>query len=240
MNIFMWSGPRNLSTALLRSFENRKDTNVWDEPFYAYYLNETKMKHPLAKEIINKYETNVNKIINLVTKKQTKGEIFYQKHMTHHILEYTPIDWIKSGHNCFLIREPKEVIHSYLKNNVLNNATDIGFPNQKKIFKLIKKINNNPIVINARDLSNDPKKVLNILCKKLNISFSNKMLNWPIGKRDSDGIWEKIWYQNVQSSTNFQKYKKEKIDIPIKYQDICAECKEIFDELNTYNILNGQ
>ena len=236
----MWSGPRNLSTALLRSFENRNDTNVWDEPFYAYYLNETKINHPMAKEIIYKYETNVNKIIELVKKKQIKGEIFYQKHMTHHMLEHTPTDWVKNGHNCFLIRDPKEVIHSYLKKNILNDSSDIGFTNQKKIFKLIKKINKNPIVINAYDLSNNPKKVLKILCKKLKISFSNKMLNWPIGQRDSDGIWEKIWYKNVQLSTNFQKFKKEKIDIPIKYQDIYAECVEIFEELNTYNILNGQ
>ena len=235
----MWSGPRNLSTALLRSFENRNDTYVWDEPFYAYYLNETKRNHPMAKEIINKYETDINKIINLATEKKINGKIFYQKHMTHHILEYTPINWVKNGHNCFLIRDPKEVIRSYLKKNVLSDSSDIGFPNQRKIFKLIKKINKNPIVINASDLSNNPKKVLKILCKKLNISFSNRMLKWPIGKRDSDGIWEKIWYQNVQSTTNFQKFNGEKIDIPNKYQEIYAECNEIFKELNTYNLLNG-
>ena len=160
--------------------------------------------------------------------------------MTHHILEYTPTDWVKNGHNCFLIRNPKEVIHSYLKKNILNDSSDIGFTNQKKIFKLIKKINNNPIVINAYDLSNNPKKVLKILCKKLKIPFSNKMLNWPIGQRDSDGIWEKIWYQNVKLTTNFQKFNKEKIEIPYKYQDIYSECMEIFEELNKYNILNGQ
>ena len=236
----MWSGPRNLSTALLRSFENREDTIILDEPFYAYYLNETKINHPMSQEIIDQYETNVNKIIELVTKKHIKEKIFYQKHMTHHILEHTPIDWIQSGHNCFLIRDPKEVIHSYLKKNVLNESSDIGFPNQKKIFKLIKKITNKPIVINAHDLSNNPKKVLKILCKRLNISFSQKMLKWPIGKRDSDGIWEKIWYQNVQLSTKFEKFKKQKIDIPIKYRDIYEECVEIFEELNAYNILNGQ
>lgn len=236
----MWSGPRNLSTALLRSFENRNDTKVWDEPFYAYYLNQTKINHPMAKEIINKYETDVHKLIQLVTEKQAKGKIFYQKHMTHHILEYTMIDWVKGGNNCFLIRDPKEVIHSYLKKNILNDSNDIGFPSQKKIFRLIKKINNNPIVINAYDLSNNPKKILKILCKKLNISFSNKMLKWPIGQRNSDGIWKKIWYQNVELSTNFQKLKKEKINIPSKYTDIYNECLEIYEELNSYNILNGQ
>ena len=238
MNIFMWSGPRNLSTALLRSFENRNDTIVLDEPFYAYYLKETKKNHPMAKEIINKYETNINKIIELVTKKQKKGKIFYQKHMTHHMLKKTPIDWIKSGKNCFLIRDPKEVIQSYLKQNELKNSLDIGFPNQKKIFDLIKKMNNKPIVINAYDLSNNPKKILKILCKKLNISFSKKMLKWPLGQRETDGIWGKIWYQNVKLTSNFKRFNREKIDIPYKYQNIYAECAEIFTELNRHNILN--
>ena len=131
----MWSGPRNLSTALLRSFENRNDTNVWDEPFYAYYLNETKKNHPMAKEIINKYETDVNKIIKLVTQNNMNKKIFFQKHMTHHMLEYTPTDWLKNGHNCFLIRDPKEVIHSYLKKNVLNNPNNIKKINLSKYSK---------------------------------------------------------------------------------------------------------
>ena len=99
MNIYMWSGPRNLSTALMRSFENRDDTEVWDEPFYAYYLKETKKNHPLAKEIIGKYETNVNKIINIATRNNVENKIFYQKHMTHHILDETRLDWINRGIN---------------------------------------------------------------------------------------------------------------------------------------------
>ena len=105
MNIYMWSGPRNQSTALMRSFENREDTKVWDEPFYAYYLKETKKNHPLANEIINKYETNLDKIIDLVTAE--KDFIYFQKHMSHHIIKKIPINWITKGNNCFLIRHPK-------------------------------------------------------------------------------------------------------------------------------------
>ena len=100
MNIFMWSGPRNLSTALMRSFENRDDTEVWDEPFYAYYLKETKKNHPLKKEIIKKYETSIDNLIKLISVKSNSQNIVYQKHMTHHILEKTPLKWLKNGINC--------------------------------------------------------------------------------------------------------------------------------------------
>ena len=234
----MWSGPRNLSTALMRSFENRIDTKVWDEPLYAYYLNETKKKHPLCGEIINTYETNINKLIKLIISKNNKEEIYYQKHMTHHILENTPLDWIKNGINCFLIRDPKDVMLSYIKKNKINDANDIGFPMQIKLLNIVKEKKLKSIIINADDLSSNPKKILKILCNKLNISFNEKMLNWPIGKRNSDGIWGKIWYQNVYTSTNFKELKKNKLKIPTKYESIYEECLDIYNEINYYNILN--
>ena len=239
MNIYMWSGPRNLSTALMRSFENRDDTIVWDEPLYAYYLKETKKKHPLAKDIINTYETNIDKLILDITKDFGKKHS-YQKHMTHHILSTTPIDWIKKGINCFLIRNPKEVIHSYIKKNDLNNSDDIGFPMQIKLFKLVKTLGNQPIIINAEDLSSNPRNILIKLCKNLNIPFLENMLLWPKGKRNSDGIWEKIWYQNVKSSTNFEIINIKNKKIPTKYQDIYLECLDIYKELNSHNILNDR
>ena len=233
----MWSGPRNLSTALMRSFENRVDTEVWDEPLYAYYLKETKKNHPIAKDIINTYETNIDKLISKITKDIGK-RILYQKHMTHHILSKTPIDWIKNGVNCFLIRNPKEVIQSYINKNELNNSNDIGFPTQIKLFNIVKDLGIKPIIINAEDLSSNPKKVLVSLCKNLNIPFSTKMLKWPKGKRQSDGIWGKVWYKNVQSSTNFVKLKKNKSTIPKKYMNIYYECLDIYNKLNHNNIVN--
>ena len=237
MNIFMWSGPRNLSTALMRSFENRSDTEVLDEPLYAYYLKETKKTHPLSNDIINTYETNINKLIIQITK-NTGKKYSYQKHMTHHILNKTPIDWIDKGINCFLIRSPKEVIKSYIKKNDLNNSNDIGFPMQIKLFNLVKKYGNKPIIINARDLSYNPKKVLLILCKKLNIPFLETMLKWPKGKRRSDGIWGEIWYKNVESTTEFKKMDVNTESIPTKFENIHLECLDIYNELNSLNILN--
>ena len=233
----MWSGPRNLSTALMRSFENRDDTNVWDEPLYAYYLKETKKKHPLANDIINTYETNIDKIIADITKNYGNKHS-YQKHMTHHILAKTPIEWIKKGINCFLIRDPKKVIQSYIKKNKLNNSDDIGFPTQIKLFNYVKEFGGKTIIINAEDLLSNPKKILIKLCNNLNIPFLEKMLLWPEGKRDSDGIWGEIWYKNVQSSTNFTNTDKNYEEIPNKYKDIYSECLSIYKKLNTHNIIN--
>ncbi len=233
----MWSGPRNLSTALMRSFENRKDTLVWDEPMYAYYLNETNKKHPLANNIVKKYETNINKLIPKMTERYEKKHS-YQKHMTHHILSKTPIDWVERGVNCFLIREPSEVIKSYIKKSKLNYSEDIGFPMQIKLFNFVTKIGNKAIVINAEDLARNPRKVLINLCKKIGIPFLETMISWPKGKRNSDGIWEKIWYQNVKSSTGFEILRKDMQKLPEKYKRIYLECLDIYKELNSHNILN--
>ena len=232
----MWSGPRNLSTALMRSFENREDTKVWDEPFYAYYLKETKKNHPLANEIINKYETNLEKIIDLVTAE--KDFIYFQKHMSHHIIKKIPINWITKGINCFLIRHPKEVLLSYIQKNDLIDSNDLGYPAQLRLFNYIKTSNKKILVIDAKDLSEKPEIILKKLCKKINIQFTEKMLNWPKGRRDSDGIWEKIWYKNVKSSTSFNKILNKEYEIPKKYNHIYNECLRIYDQLKIYNIIN--
>lgn len=236
MNIYMWSGPRNLSTALMRSFENREDTKVWDEPFYAYYLKETKKNHPLANEIINKYETNLEKIIDLVTKEN--DFIYFQKHMSHHIIKKIPINWITKGINCFLIRHPKEVLLSYIQKNDLIDSNDLGYPAQLRLFNYIKTSNKKILVIDAKDLSEKPEIILKKICKKINIPFTEKMLNWPKGRRDSDGIWEKIWYKNVKSSTSFNKILNKEYEIPKKYNHIYNECLRIYDQLKIYNIIN--
>ena len=232
----MWSGPRNLSTALMRSFENREDTKVWDEPFYAYYLKETKKNHPLANEIINKYETNLEKIIDLVT--EENDFIYFQKHMSHHIINKIPINWITKGINCFLIRHPKEVLLSYIQKNDLIDSNDLGYPAQLRLFNYIKTSNKKILVIDAKDLSEKPEIILKKICKKINIPFTEKMLNWPKGRRDSDGIWEKIWYKNVKSSTSFNKILNKEYEIPKKYNHIYNECLKIYDQLKIYNIIN--
>jgi len=235
MIINMWSGPRNISTAMMRSFENRNDTNVIDEPFYAYYLKKTELKHPMYKEIIDRYETDYNTIIDLITNDIDK--IIFIKHMTQHInLDYD-LTWINKGKNIFLLRDPNKVINSYIKKNNILNSSDIGFPEQLKIFKYVKKNNkSNFVVINADYLLKNPKIILSQLCSSFKIKFDKRMLSWKSGERSSDGIWSKVWYKNVIKSEKFQLKQTEKIKIPNKYNEIYEECLEIYKELNQYSI----
>ena len=235
MLIFMWSGPRNLSTALMRSFENRDDTIVHDEPFYGYYLFKTQLNHPMKDEIISNYPIAQNEIIKNITTKQ-KNKIYYQKHMTHHIVKNTRIEWIKKGYNCFLIRHPSKVINSYIQKNTLRNINDIGFKKQFEIFKKIKKNNSKFLVINADDILINPIDSMKKLCKKLNINFSRKMLNWPKGKRNTDGIWSKVWYKNVIQSSTFNKFKSEQINVPKKYSKIYDESLKYYEAMNKYSL----
>ena len=234
INLFVWSGPRNISTALMRSFENRKDTKVYDEPFYAYYLKKTNLNHPMKEEIINHYHTNEDEVINLITEEDNKYKIFYQKHMTHHILEETRLDWIDKGTNCFLIRDPAKVIVSYLKKNTLKSIQDVGFKKLYEIFKLLN--SKEPIVINSDYLLASPEKYLKILCQKLNLDFDQNMLKWPKGYRDTDGIWSKVWYQDVISSTTFNTKNSKEYIVPKTYENIYKECLDIYEEINEYAI----
>ena len=234
INLFVWSGPRNISTALMRSFENRKDTKVYDEPFYAYYLKKTNLNHPMKDEIIDRYNTNEDEVINLITKEDNKYKIFYQKHMTHHILDETRLDWIKKGINFFLIRDPAKVIVSYLKKNTLKSIQDVGFKKLYEIFKLLN--SKEPIVINSDYLLASPEKYLKILCQKLNLDFDQNMLNWPKGYRETDGIWSKVWYQDVISSTTFNTKNSKEYIVPKTYENIYKECLDIYEEINKYAI----
>ena len=233
----MWSGPRNLSTALMRSFENRKDTKVIDEPFYSYYLKKTALRHPMYKEIINTYSYNFDEIIKEITKLPKNIEVYYQKHMTHHLLDEIKLDWLSIGKNCFLIRHPAKVINSYIKKNDLKDIRDIGFKKQYEIFNFIKdNYDSYPIIIDSDDILKNPQEKIKKLCIKLNIKFTEKMTNWPKGKRESDGIWSTVWYEQVNNSSTFQKYIEKKLEIPKKYSNIYEESLEIYNRMKKFSL----
>ena len=220
----------------MRSFENRKDTEVIDEPFYAYYLQKTGLKHPMYEKIIETYETDLNKIIKRLTIPNQKN--YFIKNMTHHMLENISLDWIRKTKNFFLIRHPNKVIKSYIKKNSLINSSDLGYPEQLKIYKYVKSNSTKEIiVVNSDKLLDNPKKIIRKLCNKLDINFELNMLEWPKGKRNTDGIWSTVLYNNVINSTNFYKDNKvEKLKFLNKYNDIYDECFEIYNELNKYSI----
>ena len=230
MIIACWSGPRNISTALMRSWSSRKDTFVTDEPFYAYYLKETKLKHPMYKDIINTYSSNYNEIVNyLINVIPQNKKIWYQKHMAHHILDSRNIDWIANCENCILLRNPKEVINSFTRKNKLNSVEELGYSQQYEIIKFLRKKNKPYIILDSSDLLKNPEKLLSIWCNKINIEFDKSMLKWKKGNHPNDGIWWESWYDNVIETTGFQKYEIKDIAIESKYDSIYNESMKYYN-----------
>ena len=220
----MWSGPRNISTAMMRAWENRGDTQVWDEPLYAYYLKQTGIEHPGRDEIIAHYETDWNK---LEQKLVTSGNgIVYQKHMTHHLLPEIPRGWLAKLRHCFLIRHPREVIASYVQKRESPTLQDLGYEQQVEIYRLV-----SAPVFDARDILEQPEPMLREMCRLLDVPFTARMLSWPAGRRDSDGIWAKHWYHAVEQSTGFSSYRPNADPVPLAYRDLYEACLPYYEAL---------
>ena len=235
LRIAMWSGPRNISTAMMRSFSSRSDTYVSDEPFYANYLMRTGIDHPGREEIIKSYDTDYDSVISdLQNDIPDNKSIWYQKHMVHHIADDKNIDWVKDFQNCFLIRHPKEVIISYAKQTPISGITDLGFVQQVNLFKKIKTLTGKaPFVFDAKDILINPEKHLKKMCEYFSINFSSKMLKWPKGDRSTDGVWSPYWYKNVINSNSFFPYKSSQEKVPLKYKNLLKECLPHYDYLRS-------
>ena len=205
VRIAMWSGPRNISTAMMRSFENRPDTAVIDEPFYAAYLAATGIDHPLREESLASQPTDWREAVRMVLGPVPESRaIFYQKHMTHHMLPAFGHDWIVQCRNAFLIRAPEDVLASYVEKRSDVALEDIGFVQQREIFEReADRLGRAPPVIDAADVLRDPRGTLSALCRALDIPFTERMLSWPPGCRTTDGAWAPAWYDAVERSTGF-------------------------------------
>ncbi len=203
LRIAMWSGPRNISTAMMRSFENRDDTIVVDEPFYAAYLALTGAQHPMREEVL-KSQSNDWRDVEAMLLGPASAPIFYQKHMTHHMLPQIGTHWMAACCNVFLIRRPDEVVASYQDKRGEVSLTDIGVGRQAELFdQEADRLGHAPIVIDSSDVSAAPETLLRVLCGAIGIPFSAKMLSWPKGRRASDGVWAPAWYDQVEKSTGF-------------------------------------
>lgn len=238
IRIAMWSGPRNISTALMRAWENRSDTVVIDEPFYAFYLRKTQADHPGAAEIIAQEETDWRKVVARLTSGPAAGRgIVYQKQMTHHLLPEVDREWLLGLTNCFLIRDPAEVIVSYMKKNHEPSALDLGFVQQREIFEWLRaRTGATPPVIDARDVLEDPRRTLTRLCEAVGVNFCEAMLSWPAGPRASDGVWAKYWYAEVERSTSFQPYRARRTEVPERLRAVQAECAQIYQQLREHRL----
>lgn len=208
VRLAMWSGPRNISTALLRSWENRPDTRVVDEPLYAYYLAETGLDHPARDEVIAAGDPSWPSVVAELT--APVDGVYYQKHMTHHLIPQLPRGWIATLTNVLLIRDPAEVVASYVRSRADVVAEDIGLVQQTELYD---DLEGAVPVIDAADFLREPEGYLRWLCAHVGIDFTDRMLRWAPGPRDSDGVWAPYWYDAVLASTGFEPYRRREVEL---------------------------
>ena len=239
LRIAMWSGPRNISTALMRSFENRGDCAVWDEPLYAHYLKATGIDHPGRDEIVAAHESDWRKVAAACVGPAPGGAaVFYQKHMAHHLLPGIERGWLAAVENCFLIRDPAEVAASYARTRENPTLADLGYAQQLELFEATQaRTGRTPPVLDARDVLENPRRALGRLCAALGLPFSERMLAWPAGTRASDGVWARHWYASVEASTGFQLYAPARAAPPERLRSVIARATPYYERLQAHRLV---
>ena len=235
-NIAMWSGPRNISTAMMYCFGNRPDCIAWDEPFYAFSLVHHGNDHPMRDEIIAADESDWDSLVAKCTS-PAERPVFYQKHMTHHMLKGWDRRWITGLTNAFLIRAPERVLTSYTKKWSDVTLRDIGFVEQLEIFDMVADhLGHAPPVVDAEDILADPRTTLTRLCAACGIPFDEAMLAWAPGPKPFDGVWAPHWYNAVWASTGFGAPPPEPPPLPSHLQKIADEARPLYERLKQYKL----
>lgn len=234
----MWSGPRNISTAMMRAWENRPDTAVCDEPLYGHYLLETGLDHPGRDDVIASQQTDWRKVIAALTGPIPGGKtVFYQKHMTHHFLAGIGHGWLDGLINCFLIRDPTEVVASYARARSDPTIHDLGFPQQLEIFERVQsRTGRTPPVLDSRDILDNPRRMLGLLCDAVGVAFSETMLKWPPGPRPTDGVWAQHWYESVDRSTGFDPYRPPGLAVSDAFRPLAEACEPYYRRLHAVRL----
>ena len=231
LRINLWSGPRNISTALMYSFAQRSDTTVYDEPLYAHYLSKTPAitYHPGADEVLENQENDGSAVIKMMMGSHPTPVVFF-KHMTHHLVE---VDWsfMKDCVNLILTRDPKEMLVSFINQIEKPKLQDVGYAKHIEVLNYLKTNNLRVVVLDGKNVLLNPEKVLSELCEKIEIPFDKSMLTWQAGPRPEDGVWAKHWYHNVHKSTGFSKYKPKEVAFPERLKPLLEECLPYYNEL---------
>jgi hypothetical protein len=230
--VAMWSGPRNISTAMMRSFGSRADTVAVDEPLYAYYLAATGIDHPGRDAILASQPQRWQDVADQLTGPvHQEPAVFYQKHMTHHLLPEVGRDWLAALTHAFLIRDPAHVIASYAKVRGEPTLDDLGYPQQIEIFRSF----GGPVV-DAADVLRDPAATLGRLCEALGIGFDRAMLAWAPGPRAEDGVWAPHWYASVHASTGFAPYNPAPAQVPDRLRALVEAAQPYYDEMAAHRL----
>lgn len=218
----------------MRAWENRPDCAVVDEPLYAHYLARTGLDHPGRDEVIAAGETDWTRVVDALTDGPVPDgrAVFYQKHMTHHLLPHIDDGWFTQVTHAFLIRDPREVLLSYIKSRATVTADDIGVPQQQRIFARVRALTGaDPLVIDGGEFLKDPEGQLRAWCAALGIEFTPRMLQWPAGPRVSDGVWAPHWYDAVLKSTGFEPWRARDHRVPDEHRETIATCMPLYEAL---------
>jgi len=235
--VAMWSGPRNISTAMMRSFENRPDTVVVDEPLYAAYLARTGIDHPVREQVIASQPTDLDEAIAGLDAPLPDGvAVQYAKHMTHHVSEDMDLRWTLRFRNVLLIRDPAEVVASYVRARETCEPQDIGLPQQEWLIRFWDGHGAAPPVVDAGDFLRAPEAHLRWLCAWLGIPFTERMLSWPAGPRESDGVWAPHWYAAVWASTGFEPWRPRTIELSAHDAAVAEACRPAYEALRARRV----
>ena len=232
IRINLWSGPRNISTALMYSFAQRADTRVCDEPLYAHYLIHTDARdyHPGAEDIIAAQENDGERVVRDLLLGSCEKEVLFCKQMTHHLVE---LDWdfMREMVNIILTRDPRDMLPSYAQQVSTPSLRDVGYAQHIKLLQHLRSLGQEPVVLDARQTLLNPRSVLETLCARIGLPFDEHMLHWSAGPRPEDGVWAPHWYENVHRSTGFQPYQPKEVPFPDKLKPLLAECQPYYDQL---------
>lgn len=236
MKINLISGPRNVSTALMYSFAQRHDTCGIDEPFYACYLNKTGVDHPGKEEVLAAQSMHAEEVIEQLNAASELAHVLFIKNMAHH-LDYVPDKFLASVRNVFLIRNPREMLLSFIKKIPNPTLNDTAYEQQYRLFRYsTSTLGQSPIVIDSAELLKNPPGVIQALCEKIGIPFDESMLTWKKGPIPADGVWAKYWYNNVHESTGFKPYVPKEEKVPQRLQPLLETCQSYYHKLYEHAI----
>jgi Sulfotransferase domain len=237
VRVAMWSGPRNISTAMMRAFENRPDTVVADEPLYAAYLARTGLDHPMREEVMTSQPIDVAEVIAALHGPLPPGRsIHYAKHMAHHVSRDMDLRWTLDFRNVMLIRDPVEVVASYVRARETCQPEDIGLPQQGRLLNLWDEAGLEVPILDAGDFLRAPEAHLRWLCDWLGVPFTDRMLSWPPGPRRSDGVWAPHWYDSVWASTGFAPWQARQTNLSGREAVVAEACRPVYEALHTRRV----
>lgn len=231
--IAMWSGPRNLSTAMMRAFSSRPDTAVSDEPFYAAYLAATGIVHPMNAEVLASQPQDAEQVAaDMLGPVPSAKSVWYQKHMAHHMIDGFPLDWMDGVTNVFLLRSPERVLASYAQKREDVSLRDIGFAEQAMLFdRVADRLGHAPPVVDSEAVRRDPRGALSALCSAIDLPFDEAMLSWPQGQHRDDGVWAPHWYGAIFNSTGFAPPDEKVITLPDHLRAIADQARPFYEKM---------